>query len=70
MIQKWEKAAIRKTPEGKMKAHMSPTDRVMENLNPVKIENLGMENIMLISVRKFQAGLHLQNVQWRCRPEN
>ncbi len=34
---KWERAAIRKTPEGKMKAHMSPTDRVMERLKPVSI---------------------------------
>ena len=33
----WEQAAIRKTPEGKMKAHMSPTDKVMERLNPVTI---------------------------------
>lgn len=34
---KWEQVAIRKTPEGKMKAHMSPTDRVMETLRPVTI---------------------------------
>jgi alpha-L-rhamnosidase len=33
----WEQAAIRKTPEGKMKAHMSPTDKVMERLKPVSI---------------------------------
>ena len=37
----WEPAVIRKRPEGKMKAHMSPTDRVMEQLKPVKIEALG-----------------------------
>ena len=34
---KWEQVAIRKTPEGKMKAHMSPTDKVMERLKPVSI---------------------------------
>lgn len=34
---KWEQAALRKTPEGKMKAHMSPADRVMEELKPVTI---------------------------------
>lgn len=34
---KWEQVAIRKTPEGKLKAHMSPTDRVMEKLKPVTI---------------------------------
>ena len=37
---KWEKVAVRKAPEGKMKAHMSPTDRVMEKLSPVKIESV------------------------------
>jgi alpha-L-rhamnosidase len=34
---KWEKVAIRKTPEGVMKAHMSPTDKVMEQIKPVTI---------------------------------
>jgi alpha-L-rhamnosidase len=38
---KWEQAATRKTPEGKLKAHMSPTDKVMEKLKPVKIDALG-----------------------------
>lgn len=38
---KWDNAVLRKTPEGKMKAHMSPTDRVIETLKPVKIEKLG-----------------------------
>ena len=33
---KWEKVVIRKAPEGIMKAHMSPTDRVMESLPPCK----------------------------------
>lgn len=37
----WEPVVIRKSPEGKMKAHMSPTDRVMERLKPVKIEPMG-----------------------------
>lgn len=34
---KWENVAIRKTPEGVMKAHMSPTDKVMEQIKPVTI---------------------------------
>jgi alpha-L-rhamnosidase len=38
---KWEAAALRKTPEGIMKAHMSPTDRVMERIDPVRIDVLG-----------------------------
>ena len=38
---KWQSAVLRKAPEGQMKAHMSPTDRVMEKLKPAKIEKLG-----------------------------
>jgi alpha-L-rhamnosidase len=37
----WEYVALRKTPEGKLKAHMSPTDKVMESLAPVRTEKLG-----------------------------
>ena len=35
----WEKVVIRKKPEGEMKAHMSPADKVMERLKPMKIES-------------------------------
>lgn len=37
----WENVAVRKAPEGKMKAHMASTDKVMEVLDPVKIEKKG-----------------------------
>ncbi len=33
----WENAVLRKKPEGIMKAHMSPADKVMERLKPVVI---------------------------------
>ena len=33
----WENAVLRRKPEGIMKAHMSPTDKVMERLKPVAI---------------------------------
>lgn len=33
----WNNAVCRKKPEGIMKAHMSPTDKVMERLKPVTI---------------------------------
>ena len=33
----WEPVAVRKAPEGMMKAHMAPTDRIMERLKPVTI---------------------------------
>ncbi len=37
----WENAVPRKAPEGRLKAHMSPVDRVMERLPPRSIEKLG-----------------------------
>ena len=33
----WEQVAVRKAPEGKMKAHMAPTDKIMQRLKPVTI---------------------------------
>jgi len=33
----WENAVLRRKPEGKMKAHMSPADKVMERLKPVAV---------------------------------
>ena len=33
----WENAVLRRKPEGIMKAHMSPADKVMERLKPVAI---------------------------------
>jgi len=41
---KWEAAVLRKAPEGIMKAHMSYPDRVMESIEPYKIERLGEGN--------------------------
>jgi len=38
---KWENVVIRKAPEGVMKAHMSDPDRVMESIEPYKIDRLG-----------------------------
>ncbi len=59
---KWEQVAIRKTPEGKMKAHMSPTDRVMESLAPVKIESLGSGKYKVDFGQEISGWLHLLNV--------
>jgi alpha-L-rhamnosidase len=36
----WENAVIREAPFGKLVAHTSPADKVMEQLQPVKIEKL------------------------------
>jgi alpha-L-rhamnosidase len=37
----WEQAVLRIPPDGKMKAHMAKTDRVMERLAPVAIRKIG-----------------------------
>jgi alpha-L-rhamnosidase len=59
----WEKVAIRKAPEGKMKAHMSPTDRVMERLKPVTIESLGEGKYRVDFGQEISGWLHLLNVE-------
>jgi alpha-L-rhamnosidase len=59
---KWEQTVIRKTPEGKMKAHMSPTDRVMEKLAPVKIESKGEGKYRVDFGQEISGWLHLLNV--------
>ena len=40
----WKPVVLRKAPEGKLVAHTSRTDKVMERLNPVKIEKLANGN--------------------------
>src|SRR5690606_7167204 len=60
---KWEQVAIRKTPEGEMKAHMSPTDKVMEQLKPVKIESLGEGKYKVDFGEEISGWLRLQNVE-------
>ena len=59
---KWEQVAIRRTPEGKMKAHMSPTDRVMEKLAPITIESLGDGKYRVDFGQEISGWLHLINV--------
>ncbi len=59
---KWENVVIRKTPEGKLKAQMSPTDRVMESLSPVKIEPLGDGHFRVDFGQEISGWLHLLNV--------
>ena len=59
---KWEQATLRKSPEGIMKAHMSPTDRVMESLAPIKIEKLGEGKYSVDFGQEISGWLHLLNV--------
>jgi alpha-L-rhamnosidase len=58
----WEQVVIRKSPEGTMKAHMSPTDRVMETLPPLKIERLGAGHYKVDFGQEISGWLNLLNV--------
>jgi alpha-L-rhamnosidase len=58
----WEPAAIRKAPEGNLKAQMSPPDRVMESLPPVKIERLGDGHFKADFGQEVSGWLHILNV--------
>ena len=58
----WELVTERKAPGGKMKAHMSPTDRVMEKLQPTKIESLGEGKYRVDFGQEISGWLHLLNV--------
>ncbi len=59
---KWENAAIRKAPEGKMKAHMAYPDRVMEVLDPVKIERLGEGHFKVDFGQEVSGWVHLTGI--------
>ena len=61
----WQPVAARKTPEGAMKAHMSPTDRVMERLAPQRIESLGEGRYRVDFGVEISGWLHLLNVTGR-----
>jgi alpha-L-rhamnosidase len=59
----WENVVLRKKPEGVMKAHMSPTDRVMEELKPQKIKLLGKGKYRVDFGQEISGWLKLINVQ-------
>lgn len=58
----WENAAIRKAPEGKMKAHMAYTDRVMERLKPVSIKKTENGNFIADFGQEISGWVHLSNI--------
>jgi alpha-L-rhamnosidase len=58
----WELSVVRKAPEGKMKAHMGLPDRVMEKLEPQKIERLGEGHYKIDFGQEISGWLHLLNV--------
>ena len=58
----WQQAAIKKTPAGKLKAHMSPTDKVMESLPPLKIDKLSDGHFRVDFGQEISGWLHLMNI--------
>lgn len=58
----WEHAVLRKTPEGKMKAHMAETDRVMERLEPVAIHKIEDGHYVIDFGQEISGWLHISGV--------
>ncbi len=58
----WEKVAIRKAPFGKLVAHTSPADKVMEQLQPVKIEKMENVNYFVDFGKEISGWVRLKNV--------
>jgi alpha-L-rhamnosidase len=59
---KWENVVIRKAPSGMLKAHMSPTDRVMESFSPSRIEPLGEGHYKVDFGQEISGWVHILNV--------
>ena len=58
----WERVSLKKAPEGKMMAHMSCPDRVMETLNPVKTSKTVDGNYRIDFGQEISGWVHLKNV--------
>lgn len=58
----WENAAVKKAPFGKLVAQTSPSDKVMEQLHPVKIEKLANGNYKVDFGKEISGWVRLKNV--------
>ena len=59
---KWEQAALRKAPEGTLRAHMAYPDRVMERIQPVKIDKLGEGHYKVDFGQEISGWVHLSDI--------
>lgn len=59
----WESAALRRKPEGIMKAHMSPTDKVMERLKPVSVIKSSDGKYYVDFGQEISGWVHISGVQ-------
>jgi alpha-L-rhamnosidase len=58
----WENAVLRNKPDGIMKAHISPADKVMEVLSPKKIEKLGEGHYRADFGEEISGWLRIRNI--------
>jgi len=58
----WENTVIREAPFGKLVAHTAPTDKVMEQLQSVKIEKLENGNYFVDFGKEISGWVRLKNV--------
>lgn len=58
----WEPAEIKKAPFGKLVAQTSPSDKVMEQLQPIKIEKLANGNYKVDFGKEISGWVRLKNV--------
>lgn len=59
---KWQNAVLRKAPEGKLRAQMSYSDKVMEVIPPVKIEKLGDGRYAVDFGQEISGWVHLMGM--------
>ena len=59
----WQSAVLRKAPEAKLVAHTAQTDKVMEQLKPIKIEKLANGNYKVDFGVEVSGWIKLHNVK-------
>ncbi len=59
----WQPAVIRRTPYGKLKAQMTPTDKVMERLKPVSITKTGEKSYKIDFGEEISGRVSLLDIQ-------
>ena len=62
-VEGWKPAVVRKAPEGKLQAQMSPSDKVMEVLKPKKITRLENGNYKVDFGEEISGWVHLYNMK-------
>lgn len=59
----WQPAIVRQSPYGKLKAQMSPADRVMSRYNPVQIHKLGEKHYKIDFGEEISGWVSLNRIQ-------